>query len=239
VLRDSEIPLAVAALDPDRIPLAVRDAATIVVAPAAHAESTDVLCLPARSVDTALHQPVTPFVRSRWRRRLGLDEDLVVDLRTPVGNDAPVATLMALASAVIATDGTVLTAMALGTPTVVENATAHRLGLAPFDDDGLRTTGAADTRPEADLLAADPTRAARMGRRARRIAERQFSTDTVAQELAKHLGLRLSSPVGLSGLVRALDELHTEPLAPQALHALDSLAPVVDTASLADVGARR
>lgn len=241
LLDESDIPLALATLEPESVGDSVRSRAAAIVTTAGSAADAGVLALPERSVDVRTHAPVSPFVRARWRRRLGLSHHTVVDLREGLpGGDVPVATVVALAAAIVASDDTALLALALGTPTVFESGTADRLGLDTHTEaDAFVVESAENALPRANLLADDLSRAAGLGRRARRLAEESFSTEGTARSLAGRLGMTTPAPPGLTGVARALDELRTSSVSPPALRAFAALGPVVDQRSLAEAGAGR
>jgi hypothetical protein len=173
--------------------------ADVVLAPAGvpvHGAAT-VLTLP--QVDPWRHRPVPPFVRARWRRRLGLPDDLVVAFgyspETTVGPRS-VATVLALASVAAVRGEHALLALALGTPVVTDAATAGALGahdgrelvVMPGDDENDVGAGGGAIAA-ATTLASRPVDCARLGRRARELVEARHDPEAVARELTTRLGI--------------------------------------------------
>ena len=115
--------------------------------------------------------PVSPFVRRRWRRRLGLPDDFVVRLgveRAPACDaDLADAALFTCSAAIVGREH-LDAALALGTPVVCDAGTASAVGAV----DGTHVVVAARAAAEhtAELVAGDDSRAARLGRNARRLA---------------------------------------------------------------------
>jgi glycosyltransferase involved in cell wall biosynthesis len=200
-MADASTPLAVVV---DREPgdpsvrAAALERADVVFAPAGStvrlpgtARATAVLRLP--EVDPARHRPVPPFVRARWRRRLGFPASLVVGFGfAPETRVAPrtVATVLALASAAAVRGEHTFLALALGTPVVTDAATAARLGAGAAgavviaDDDR-------DAVARAEQLAAEPERCAQLSRLARELIERDHDPEAVAAGLLAGLDLPL------------------------------------------------
>ena len=114
--------------------------------------------------------PVSPFVRRRWRRRLGLPETFVARLGVPGAPDADAATaaaaLFTCSAAVVGVDAVEL-ALALGTPVVCDAEVAGTVGAV----DEIHVAVADGTRADAaaEALAGDDARAARLGRNGRRL----------------------------------------------------------------------
>ena len=149
--------------------------------------------IPRPSLDPAQHRPVTPFVRARWRRRLGLADILVVDVRAghrargaPL-SDRLVPTALAVAAAAVIDDRWIDVALALGTPVVCDADSARRIGAT--DGVELVTASPEEADETARALARDLPRAAALGRAGRRRCERSHDLRTPAAEVAARLGL--------------------------------------------------
>jgi hypothetical protein len=219
-VADPSTPLAVVV---DREPTGVAVVAAVaradvVLAPpgvAVHGAAT-VLTLP--RVDPWRHRPVPPFVRARWRRRLGLPDDFVVAFgyspETTVGPRS-VATVLALASVAAVRGEHALLALALGTPIVTDAATAGALGardgrelvvMSGDDPDFAAGVGVdAGAIAAATALASRPVDCARLGRRARELVEAHHDPEAVARELTTRLGIvgREAPDAGSAAILRA------------------------------------
>lgn len=151
--------------------------------------------------------PLAPHVRRRWRQRLGLDPDLVVDTATLAPAD--VETALAVAAAAVVDEAHLRLALALGCPTVTDRAAASALGAVDGDHVVV------GERDDAVALAADPVRSARLSLRGRTLVE----------------GAVQGSPADpVAKVVAVLDELGTAPSAPiraRAAAALDGFGPSV------------
>jgi hypothetical protein len=187
---------------------------------------------PLPSIDVTAHPPLTPFVRERWRARLGLPATLVV----VAGFDAPTAlpaaatpSALALCSAAAVRGPYTLLALALGTPLATDAVEAARVGAR--DDHDVVVTPPRDALAAADDLAADPRRAARIGWAGRLLAERAHDVRPAARRLAERLGLLGQERPG-DGPQARLDELGTPRGALPAARALDRCEPYL---SLAEV----
>ncbi|MCU1447926.1 MAG: hypothetical protein JWP02_96 [Acidimicrobiales bacterium] len=165
-------------------------------------------------VDARRFLPMTPFVRARWRMRLGLPEHLVVSVGIPDADgvdDEVVPTALALASAVACGERWLVEAMAWGAPCVTDAVSAAAVGAdanveVAVDDPGQLLQAAT-------TLASDDRRAAALGRAARRLVERRHDTSRPPGEVAERLGL-LPPTEGLAARVGArLGELWTPPTA--------------------------
>lgn len=179
--------------------------------------------------------PLTPFVRARWRRRLGFPSDFVADVR-PNGKlpePALVPTALALCGAAVVTQRWLEDALALGTPVVTDELTALRAGathdreVVVWHDEPLA---------QARALASDLPRAAALGRAGRRLVERNEQRAPVA-ELAHRLGLTGGRGDARTIVDSRLAELTTPPFSRVAMRARTAVAPFLPTASL--TGAER
>jgi hypothetical protein len=154
---------------------------------------------------------VAPLVRQRHRQRdPDLPEVLVVDGAVEPGEGER---QLAAAAACVISGPAVLLALALGTPVVTSAQTARRLGLVAGREVEV-AAGAEAAREVAEEIAADPERAARLSRRARRCAERRFDLTVPAEELAHRLGLVSDPTVASSRIEARLAELATPSGAP-------------------------
>lgn len=181
------------------------------------------LALPAApGVDTAAMAPLAPHVRRRWRQRLGLAPDLVVETATLDPADVPTALAVAAAAVVPAAD--LPLALALGCPTVTDREAARAVGAG---DEEV----AVGDRATAEALAADDARAAGLSRRGRALAAAALDPDVTARALLAAWGL--ADPAGpVARVEAALDGLGTAPAAPVRARvdaALALLAPTGGT----------
>lgn len=156
---------------------------------------------PVDGIDASLRVPVTPFVRARWRRAADLPAHLIVDASSLAGDVLPSA--LAVASAVIVRGdrARLLEAMAWGAACVTDVPTADALGAVP----GTHVVAGSGHQAEglADELARDDSRAACLGRAARRLVERRWDTAVAGRAVRRALGIR-RSPID-----EALDDLST------------------------------
>jgi hypothetical protein len=161
-------------------------------------------------VDARRFLPVTPFVRARWRVRLGLPEQLVVSVGIPGGDglsDDVVPTALAVASAVVCGERWLVEAMAWGAPCVTDAVSAAAVGATADVEVAVDEPG--HLLRVATALASDDRRAAALGRAGRRLVERRHDTSRPPVEVADRLGL-LPATEGLAARVGArLSELWT------------------------------
>ena len=186
------------------------------------------------TMDLRGRRPLSPFLRSRWRRREGLPEDLVVEVgpagcRVVGGSEVSPAGMpaaLALAAAVVATGAALAEALAWGAPTVTTAGDAGALGarsgvhVEVADDLEAATQAATD-------LARDWPRAAARGRAGRRLIEETLDRDRWLVLLVSHLGLGCGRAQAWGRIDDRLAELRTLPS-----------APVVDRAAAAVAGWR-
>ena len=187
-------------------------------------EAGSVVVVPAGGLDADDHRPLTPFVRSRWRRRLGLAADLVVDARpgaAPVP-EALVPSALAVAAAVVVDRHWVVRALALGAAAVVDRRTAEELGAT--DGTEVVVARAGDALSVAIGLAGDVRRCAALGRAGRRLCERRFARRGAAAQVAHRLGLRRQPLAPDELLVQRLGELGTAAGARMAVRARQASA---------------
>lgn len=180
------------------------------------------LALPGpEAVDTAVLAPLAPHVRRRWRERLALRPDLVID--TAALDRADVSTALAVAAAAVVDRHDLPMALALGCPTVTDQGAARSVGAEPGRD--LVVGGWAD----AVALAEDEPRAARMSRRARGLAVKRFDPLAAAHSLLELWGL-VEHADPTSRMEATLGELDTAPVAPVRRRVADALALFSSTA---------
>ncbi|MGH9182606.1 MAG: glycosyltransferase [Acidimicrobiales bacterium] len=231
--RDRRRPLGLWVDDPGDVGPARAVIADCAVAATAHPVVADRLgevavLFPRGAVDPHGHHPLPPFVRARWRRRLGFPAHLVVDLRTtrhlvPAGL---VPTALALAGAAVVDGRWLEPALALGTPVVADRRSALGVGATPGQE--LVVAEGADALPAAESLATDVRRAAALGRAGRRLIERRNDHRSPATEVARRLGI-IACADALGIVEGRLDELWTPPLAAVAQRARGAVAPFAGT----------
>ena len=203
----------------------------------------DAVVIPRPTLDPAQHRPVTPFVRARWRRRLGLADTLVVDVRAGHAAASPplperlVPTALALTAAAVVDDRWIDVALALGTPVVTDASSARRIDAT----DGLEVVTASPEEAEeaARALARDLPRAAALGRAGRRHCERRHDLRTPAAEVAARLGLADQALDAEQTVRRHLGELWTPAdarVAARATAALVGFAPLPPASVSVGVG---
>jgi hypothetical protein len=224
-LRDDTIPLAVALQHGEQPSAEVSERASALLlarrpeSPGIPSFAAPVVAWPDPSVDAAAHPPLSPLVRRRWRRALGLPDELVVVIgfgpatRLP---EAAIPSALATCDAAAVRGPWALIALALGTPLVTDDATARRIGARDEQEIALEAPGA--TSAAAHDLARDERRAARLGTAARRLAEQVHDVAPSAHAVARRLGLvRVPTPGAL--LQEHLAELGTPTGSPVALRA--------------------
>jgi hypothetical protein len=160
-------------------------------------------------IDAERRQPVTPFVRARWRRRWGLPEQMVwaPGELTPSPSEAVNRTAFALASAVAVQGRAAVEALAWGAPVATDAATADSIG-ATDGQEVLVAEPSALGGAAADL-ADDQRLAASLGRAGRRLVERRHDIARPAGVLATRLGLRTERLDPARRISACLDDLWT------------------------------
>lgn len=156
-------------------------------------------------VATAALPPVAPHVRRRWRERLALAPDLVVDTLALDPRDVP--TALAVAAAAVVERRDLPVALALGCPTVTDASAAVAVGAEPGRDVEVGDRGAAVE------LASDEARAATLSRRGRALAVGRLDPEVTALALLDRWGLG-PEPTPSVRLEAALRDLGTAPGAP-------------------------
>jgi hypothetical protein len=170
------------------------------------------------TVDTASWPPLPPHVRRRWRQRLGLDPELVVDTAALDPDDMP--TALAVAAAALVTGADLPLALALGCPSVVSAEAAATVGAV--DELHVVIGG----RVDAEALATDDRRAALLSRQARLLARTRLDPARPADVLLRAWGI---APTGAAARVdERLAELGTAPAGPVRRRVADALAPFTE-----------
>lgn len=243
-LEDRAVPVAVVVDDPDAAPAHVLARARVLVTlgSARELDPATTIAIPSQVIDADLHPPLSPFVRARWRERLGLPESLVVRVgyNDPwPGDDASVPAALAVCSAAAVRGPWTLTALALGTAVVTDASEAERLGARDGVELLVDAPVSAPTRAAA--LGTDWPEAARLGNEGRRFVEHRHSWSRFARELLDRLGIERPRvpPVPLAGLQARLDQLGTAPTSPAALRALRHATGVTGGADLITLTGRR
>jgi hypothetical protein len=202
-------PAAVPDTIDDDVRLIVTTRPVIGAAPQVLSLGTPVQVAPAPAIDGTRHRPIAPFVRQRWRRRLGLPHDLVVEVGTatarPMEGQTAEDALFLCAAAVVG-PGHVLLALALATPIVCDAATAALVGA----EDGDVVVAAQDgAHAAAADVARDLERAAALGRRGRVLAEAHHDVAAAARRMAVALDLPANGPPPLARVATTLERLGT------------------------------
>lgn len=141
-------------------------------------------------IDPHDYRPITPYVRSRWRSRLGFPADMVVDVRSGIDgllDDAVVPTALALAGAAVVDRHWIDVALALGAPVITDAETAQHCGASAGIE--VEVTDPDDALSAAWSLAEDVARSAALGRAGRRHCERRHDHRSAAALVATWLGL--------------------------------------------------
>ena len=194
------------------------------------------------SVLAAEHPSLSPFVRERWRNRLGLASPLVVEFGatapSPI-DDITAPSALAVCSAAVVRGPWLVTALALGTAVVTDAASAANIGATPSVH--VAVSGPHDARAVAEELAADPARAAALGWGGRMLVEERHDLGSVAIEIVSVLGI---GPVRfpdapLARFDAELDALGTPVASSVANRALRRLAAIAGPADWTDLTGRR
>jgi len=167
------------------------------------------LLIPAPAdLDVAAIPVMPPFVRKRVRRRFGLPEHMVIDLRDGAPHAVAGDTALAVTAAAIVPARRLAGALAWGTPVVTDAESAA--GLGARDGAELRVGTPDDLVRIAGDLAADETQAAVLSRAGRRLVEKGREPDRPALEVARRLGLWVPAAPAWRGRVDAeLADLRT------------------------------
>ena len=200
------------------------------------------LLLRSDAVRASEHPPITPFVRSRWRRRLGLPEEMIVELGGAVpwaGPDDAIPAALAVCSVAIVRGHWLLTALALGTPVVTDASSALRIGATEHVHVAVGSLAVATDLAHA--LAADPARATALGWGGRMLVEQHHDLDELARRLVVELGIGPSGvpSAALANIDAALDELGTPAGSPVAIRALRRCAGVAGAGDWSELTGRR
>lgn len=183
-----------------------------------------VVAVPRSDLDVDGIRPLTPYVRGRWRERLGLAPELVVDLRpaSPAVSERVAPAALAVAAVLIVDRRWIGHALALGAAVVADRRTAEEAGAIEGSELVVAEGGAAVE--VAGALAADVRRCAALGRAGRHLAERRWGLRAAALQLARQLDL-LPEPLGPDQLLaERLAELGTPAGARVAARAREATA---------------
>ncbi len=238
-------PVAVVVDRFERVPDDVRERATAFVTrdeTTTAALGPRAVLVPPDAVRAAEHPPLTPFVRSRWRERLGLPERMVVR----VGVDEPwtgppqaVTAALAVCSAAVVQGPSLVTALALGTPVVTSDAEATRVGAVSNVHAVVASASTSDRL--ADELAAEPRRATAIGWGGRLLVEAHHDLDALARRVLERLGIGPAPfpDAPLAFLDEELAALGTPANSPVARRVLRRAATVAGPADWLELTGRR
>lgn len=216
--------------------LIVRDASTV-------AELGDTAIVwPRHAVRASDHPCVSPFVRERWRIRLGLPSPMIVEfggIRPSALDPATSTAALTVCSAAVVHGPLLTTALALGAAVVTDAAAASALGAIPFVH--LAVSERHQSSALAEELATDPGRSAALGWGGRQLVEERHDLDGIAQRIVYALGIGpISFPdAPLARLDATLDALGTPPNSLVATRALCRAATVTGPADWTDLTGRR
>lgn len=158
-------------------------------------------------IDTTKIPYFPPFVRRRWRQRLGFPEvwPAVIDGSTVPPQLVP--TALALCSAAVVTGDGLLHALAMGAPAVTDPQSALAVGAR--DGVQLSVAESEDFAARSKQLSADDAVGARLSRLGRRLIERRFDPTRVLGPVARRLGLVRDPAFPEEVLAGRLEELGT------------------------------
>ncbi len=225
-------PVAVIVDDRTRIPANVMERADVLITTTTVAFEAlgerSVLISP-DAVGADGHPPLSAFVRSRWRRRLGLPDPWFVQLGTANawrGPDDAIHAALAVCSAAAIRGPMLTTALSLAAPTVTDPDSAERLGAVA--NVHLVIASPAGFDAALDALAADPARATAIGFGGRQLVEERHDLGSAAQEILERVGiLPVTTPEApLADLDAELRALGTPANSPVAIRALRHAAGI-------------
>ena len=190
-----------------------------------------------------LHPSLSPFVRQRWRLRLGLPAEFIIEIgtRNPTHalGDALTRSALAVCSAAVVRGPQLVAALALGTAVVTDAASAERVGATPSVH--LAVAEANHARSLADQLGPDHPRAAALGWGGRLLVEARFDLATVAFELVDSLGIA-PAPFPAAPLARLdaeLAALGTAPSSDVANRVFRRVSAIAGPSDLTELTGRR
>jgi len=194
------------------------------------------------AVSAADHPYLSPFVRERWRHRLGLPREMVLEFGST--RPSPIAAAdayasLAVCSAAVVRGPLLLSALALGTPVVTDPAAALAIGAEPAVH--LVAASSAEARTVADALAHDPARATSIGWGGRQLVEDHHDLGRLAFATIAALGIGPQEFPGapLARLDAELEALGTPLSSPVALRALRRTASIAGPMDWTDLTGRR
>ena len=194
------------------------------------------------AIATADHPYLSPFVRERWRARLGVPNPMVVEFGSaspsPIA-EADALAALAVASAAVVRGPLLVPALALGTPVVTDAASAAAIGAEASVH--LAVSPITEARAVADTLAADPGRATALGWGGRQLVEEEHDLGRVAFAVITALGIgpREFPAAPLARLDAELEALGTPLASPVAIRALRRAAAIAGPMDWTDLTGRR
>jgi hypothetical protein len=241
----SGTPTAVFVADGAPIPDDVRRLArTFVVTTEAQRDALDERAVVLRrdAVRGSEHPPLTPFVRSRWRDKLGLPHPMIVELGGASGWTGPedaIPASLAVCSAAIVRGRWLLTALALGTAVVTDPTSATDIGATEHVH--VAVAPPAGAREVAEALAQEPARAAALGWGGRLLVEQHHDLDGIAERIIEDLEMGPASipSTPLASLDAELAALGTPAASPVAIRAFRRCAGVAGAGDWTDLSGRR
>ncbi len=195
------------------------------------------------AVAVAEHPYLSPFVRSRWRQRLGLPSSMTVEIGSNGAHPVPATDALAslaVCSAAVVRGPLLVPALALGTPVVTNATDAARIGAEASVHLSVATVTEASA--VADALAVEPARATALGWGGRRLVEGELDLGRVAFALIASLGIGpIEFPAApLARLDAELEALGTPPRSPVAIRTLRRAASIAGPMDWTDLtGSRR
>ena len=190
-----------------------------------------------------LHPSLSPFLRQRWRLRLGLPAEFIVEIGTVnpthTQDDELTRSALAVCSAAVVRGPHLVTALALGTAVVTDATSAEQIGATPSVH--LAVAESTQARALADQLGRDHARAAALGWGGRLLVEERFDLATVAFELVDALGIGPASfpAAPLARLDAELAALGTAPSSAVSNRALRRVREIAGAADWSELTGRR
>jgi len=202
------------------------------------------------AVDSSSWWPVSPFLRRRWRRRLGLPDVFVAEVGVrgaPELDERTAGEALFLCAAAVVGPSHLLPALALGTPTVCTSDAAAAVGA----EDGVHVvvTDGGAAHDAALALADDDERAALLARAGRALVDERRGTTADGVDAAGPVEVltsalaELGTPPGsdvtrrVAAHVASLGPSAAAAVAPLAARAEVEVAPLPDEESAARVAA--
>ncbi len=172
------------------------------------------------------HACVPPFIRARWRLRLGLDENFTVRVGVPDAlkpAEGGFSASLAVAAAAVVSGEWLPVALMLGTPVVTDKASVDALGIPA--EGVCVVSDQASTDEALNALIESPERVAALSRAASRFAREHLDLGYAARNLMHRLGLARPGlhvrPWHETQLANVLDAMNTPLTAPIRQRALE------------------